>query len=339
MANLSYSLTAKQQEWHDPTASLPAHVPVAVLSRGPLVESVHHGSVAVTDADGRAVLVAGDGSSPVYPRSALKPLQAVAALRLGVEIDEQLLAVAAASHSGGPEHVDAARRILGAHGLDERDLRNTADLPYGAPEREALLAAGGGRGRLVQNCSGNHALVLAACVVAGWPTATYLHADHPVQTVIRDTLAELAAEPVGPVAIDGCGMPVLGVRLPALARAYGRLAVADPTTAEGRVASAMRAHPHLVGGAGRDVTESMAAVPGLVAKDGAEGVQLLGLPDGTGVAVKIADGADRARMPVAVAALAAAGGHDAVVSALASLSVGPASLGTDVAARLTAVPF
>ncbi|MFC7596481.1 asparaginase [Terrabacter sp. GCM10028922] len=318
---------------------LPAHVPVAVLSRGLLVESVHHGSVVVTRADGRAALVVGDGTTPVYPRSALKPLQAVAALRLGVEIDEQLLAVAAASHSGGPEHVDAARRILTAHGLDERDLRNTPDLPYGAPEREALLAAGGGRGQMVQNCSGNHALVLAACVVSGWPTATYLDPDHPVQRVIRDTLDELAAEPVGPVAIDGCGMPVLGMRLLALARAYGRLAAAEPTTAEGRVASAMRAHPHLVGGAGRDVTEAMVAVPGLVAKDGAEGVQLLGLTDGTGVAVKIADGADRARMPVAVAALAAAGGHDAVVAALASLSLDPVNLGTETVARLTAVPL
>jgi L-asparaginase II len=338
MANLSYSLTAIQPARDDVTPSVPTHVPVAVLSRGPLVESVHHGSAVVTHADGRAILVAGDGSSPVYPRSALKPLQAVAALRLGVQVDEQLLAVAAASHSGGPEHVDAARRILAGHGLDERDLRNTPDLPYGAPEREALLAAGGGRGRLVQNCSGNHALVLAACVVAGWPTATYLDPDHPVQTVIRDTLDELAAEPVGPVAIDGCGMPVLGMRLPAIARAYGRLAVADPTTAEGRVASAMRAHPHLVGGAGRDVTDAMVAVPGLVAKDGAEGVQLLGLPDGTGVAVKIADGADRARMPVAVAALTAAGGHDAVVAALASLSLSPASLGADVVSQLTALP-
>src|SRR5687768_15645889 len=116
MANLSYSLTAIQHKRPDVSASLPGHVPVAVLSRGPIVESVHHGSAAVTRADGRTVLVAGDGRSPVYPRSALKPVQAVAALRLGVEIDEQLLAVAAASHSGGPEHVDAARRILAAHG-------------------------------------------------------------------------------------------------------------------------------------------------------------------------------------------------------------------------------
>lgn len=339
MANLSYSLTAIQQGPRDASACLPAHVPVAVLSRGLLVESVHHGSAAVTLADGRTALLAGDGSSPVYPRSALKPLQAVAALRLGVEIDAPLLAVAAASHSGGPEHADAARRILAAHGLDERDLRNPQDLPYGTPEREALLAAGGVRGRLVQNCSGNHALILAACVVAGWPTGTYLDPDHPVQAAIRDTLDELAAEPVGPVAIDGCGMPVLGMRLPAIARAYGRLAAAGPTTAEGRVASAMRDHPHLVGGAGRDVTDAMVAVPGLVAKDGAEGVQLLGLPDGTGVAVKIADGADRARMPVAVAALAAAGGHDDAVAALASLPPSPASTGTDAVAQLTAVPL
>ena len=338
MSNLSYSLTALQTPYAEAEGSLPTHVPVAVLRRGPLVESVHHGSVAVTRADGSSVLVAGDGVSPVYPRSALKPLQAVAALRVGVDVDPELLAVAAASHSGGPEHVEAVTRILSAHGLGERDLRNTPDLPYGAPEREAFLAAGGERNRLVQNCSGNHALVLAACVVAGWPTATCLEPTHPVQTVIRDTIEELGAEPSGPVATDGCGMPVLAMSLPAVARAYGRLATADPATAEGRVASAMRSHPHLVGGSGRDVTDAMVAVPGLVAKDGAEGVQLLGLPDGTGVAVKIADGADRARMPAAVAALSAAGGHDAVVAALSPLSTSSTSHGTDVVSTLTALP-
>jgi L-asparaginase II len=317
---------------------MPAHVPVAVLRRGALVESVHHGSAAVTRADGSTVLLAGDGTCPVYPRSALKPLQAVAALRLGVQADAELLAVASASHSGGPEHVAAVSRLLADHGLGEGDLANLPDLPYGTPEREALLAAGGRRSRLVQNCSGNHALVLAACVVAGWPTDTYLDPRHPVQVAIRDTIDELGAERTGPVATDGCGMPVVGMTLPAVARAYGRLAAADAASAEGRVASAMRAHPHLVGGSARDVTDAMVVAPGLVAKDGAEGVQLLGLPDGTGVAVKIADGADRARMPVAVAALAAAGGHESLVAALAPLGSTSATHGDEVVSTLTALP-
>jgi L-asparaginase II len=163
---------------------------------------------------------------------------------------------------------------------------------------------------LYMNCSGKHAAMLATCVRNGWPVSDYLDPDHPLQQAIRDTVVGLADEPVGAVAVDGCGAPLFGISLTGLARAFRSVAAVDPTASAGsndrperRVAKAMSAHPQWVGGTDRDVTRLMLALPGAVAKDGAEGVFAIGLPDGRAVAVKIADGSARARTVVLVAAL------------------------------------
>ena len=283
-----------------PPAALLAAPILAHVIRGDLVESVHRGSIAVVDDTGADLLTVGDGHTPVFPRSSNKPLQAVAMVRAGLTLSPRLLALACASHSGEPFHLDGVRQILDDHGLTEDDLQNTPDLPHDARERARRLGQGRDPSSTFQNCSGKHAAMLATCVINDWPTATYRDLGHPLQQAIDATIADLAGEPVASRAVDGCGAPVHAISLAGLARAFGRVAAATLETPEGTVASAMRAHPEYVGGTGRDVTALMRGTPGAIAKDGAEAVYALGLADGRGLALKIADGADRAR-PVVLA--------------------------------------
>ncbi|MBW4717475.1 asparaginase [Saccharothrix obliqua] len=283
-----------------------AHELVAEVWRGDFLESVHHGSVVALDRDGRVALAVGQPAEVAYPRSSNKPVQALAMLRRGLDLDGELLALACASHSGEDFHVDGVRRLLAAAGLTESALQCTPDLPIGEHALRAHLAAGRDKAPIYMNCSGKHAAMLATCVANGWPTDTYLDPAHPLQAAIRDTLEEAAGEPVGAQGVDGCGAPLLGVSLLGLARAFRRIATSDDPL-ERRVARAMNTHPEWVGGTGRDVTALMRAIPGAVAKDGAEGVYAIGLPTGEAVACKIGDGSGRARAVVLVAALRALG--------------------------------
>ncbi len=279
-----------------------AHELVAEVWRGGFLESVHHGSVVALDAGGEVRVRVGRPGDVAYPRSSNKPMQALAMLRHGLDLDGELLALACASHSGEDFHVDGVRRILDGVGLGVDDLRCTPDLPIGEDALKAHLAAGRGKAPLYMNCSGKHAAMLATCVVNDWAIATYLDPEHPMQVAARETLEDLAGERVGAVGVDGCGAPVFGISLVGLARAFARLATATGGH-EQRIARAMSRHPEWVGGTGRDVTKLMRAVPGSVAKDGAEGVYAIGLPTGEAVACKIADGSSRARAVVLVAAL------------------------------------
>ncbi|MER6633741.1 asparaginase [Streptomyces sp. NPDC000987] len=285
----------------------PRHAPVAHVVRGGLVEGVHHGSVVVLGADGEARLRIGDTEAAFYPRSALKPLQAVAMVRAGLPLDGELLALTAASHSGEERHLAGARRILERAGLTEDRLRNVPDLPFDPVVRDSWVRQGRHPSSLAQNCSGKHAAMLLTCTLNGWSLHDYLDPRHPLQQAIAEIVEDLTGQRVARVTVDGCGAPLFAVSLHGLARAAARIAGAAPGTPEARVADAMRGHPETVSGAGRDVAALMRAVPGLLAKDGFEGVQVAALPDGRAVAVKIADGADRARVPVAAAALARAG--------------------------------
>ena len=258
-------------------------------------------------ADGTRVLDLGDPDRPVFPRSSNKPLQAVAMLECGLGLDGELLALACASHSGEPFHLDGVRRILAAAGLDETDLQTPPDLPVDEVEKLQYVAAGGTARPLVMNCSGKHAAMLATCVVNGWPTDSYRDADHPLQQATRRTVERLAGEPVAATGVDGCGAPLFAISLTGLARAFAAVATAPDGTSEHRVAAAIRRHPEWLGGTRRDVTALVAGVPGLIAKDGAEGVYAAALPDGRAVALKIEDGGQRARPPVMAAALRALG--------------------------------
>jgi L-asparaginase II len=315
---------------------LPQHAPLAVQTRDGLVESVHYGSVIATAADGQILLTAGEPLAPFYPRSALKPLQAVAMVRAGLDLPDELLALAAASHSGAASHRDGALRILDLHGLTPADLENSTDLPYGAREREAWLGGGGQATQLTQNCSGKHAAMAATCVINGWPVQGYLDPTHPLQQLVAQTVADLTGEDPQRTTTDGCGTPLFALTLRGMARAFGRLAAAGSGGAEAAVGRAMRRHPEMVAGEDRDVTELMRLIPCLLAKDGFEGVQLVGLPDGRALAVKVSDGGDRARMPVTVRVLAAL---DIDTSPLARLAATPVLGGGRPVGLLQATDF
>ena len=289
--------------------------------RGGFVESVHHGSVVVTAPDGTPDLALGDVRSPILPRSANKPLQTLAMVRAGLHLPAELLALASASHSGEPFHLDGVRAILAGAGLTEADLQNTPDLPHGQQAREDWLRAGRGPERIAQNCSGKHAAMLATCCVNDWDTGSYREPSHPLQQAMEATLASLAHEPVAATVVDGCGAPAMALTLTGLARAFGTLAAAPSTTLQGEVAHAIRAAPEWLGGTGRDVTDLIRGLPGAISKDGAEGVHAVGLPDGRGIALKIADGSQRARPVVLAAVLRRIGIEAPVLEQLADVPV------------------
>jgi L-asparaginase II len=279
---------------------------VAEVVRSGFTESRHRGAVAGLAADGTQVISAGSTAVPFFPRSANKPLQATALLRCGLDLDGELLALAAASHSGEDFHVDGVRKILSGAGLTEDDLRCPPSWPLDLETARRLIARGEGMSRIRMNCSGKHAAMLATCVLNDWPVRGYLAPDHPLQQVIRRTVEELAGQQVSVTGVDGCGAPLFGLTLAGLARAFLALVLAGPGTSGRRVADAMRAHPEWTSGTTRDERRLMDAVPGLLLKGGAEGVDAFALADGQGVragAVKIDDGAHRARTPVTVAAL------------------------------------
>ena len=294
--------------------------PLVEVVRSGVVESTHAGLVLAVRADGTRPLALGDVEAPVFPRSSNKPLQAVALLDAGWSPpDEQALALATASHSGLPAHLDVVRRSLSAAGLDPTALGCPAMLPLDVEAAHALLRGGGEASPLTMNCSGKHAAMLATCVANGWPTEGYLAPEHPVQAAITATLEELAGERVQHVAVDGCGAPQHALSLTGLTRAFSRLVTGGGSC--GRTADAMRAHPDLVGGPGREVTRLMAGIPGLVAKDGAEGVFAAALPDGAAAAVKVVDGATRGAVPLLVQALRALGVDAPVLDELATTPV------------------
>jgi L-asparaginase II len=297
-----------------PPVREPRHAPVAHLVRGGVVEGVHYGSVVVLGPDDEVLLRLGDPEAACYPRSALKPVQAVAMVRAGLPLDGALLSLTAASHSGEERHLAGVRRILDLAGLTEADLRNVPDLPYDPAVRDDWVREGRPPSRLAQNCSGKHAAMLYTAALNGWSLDDYLDPAHPLQQAIAEIAEDLTGQRVARVTVDGCGAPLFAVSLHGLARAAARIASAPPGTPEALVADAMREHPELASGSRRDVAALMRAVPGLLAKDGFEGVGVAALPDGRAVAVKIADGADRARVPVTAAALTLAGVDPALVA-------------------------
>ena len=267
---------------------------IAEVVRSGFVESVHHGSVAVLGGNSR-----GDVTSPIFPRSSNKPLQTVGMLRAGlVPRDESDLALISGSHYGEPFHVRRVREILDAAGLEPGALRCPGALPIAEPARNAWLRGGGEPERILMNCSGKHAGMLATCVANGWPLESYRDPKHPLQLAIVEAVTDLVGEPIAATGVDGCGAPVFALSLTALARGFQRLVEAAPGTHERRVADAMRVHPELVAGTGADDTVLMGAVPGLLAKGGAEGVVAVAVPGRGAVAIKVEDGAMRARTPV-----------------------------------------
>ena len=246
----------------------------------------------------------------MFPRSSNKPMQAAALVRAGLDLEGKLLALAAASHSGEDYHVAGVREILARAGLTEADLQCPPDLPLAEDAQLAMIRAGAGPDRVHMNCSGKHAAMLATCVIAGWPTGSYRDPSHPLQQHILRTVEELAGEPVTATGVDGCGAPLFALSVTGLARAFRAIVLAAPASAERKVADAMRAHPDWTSGTTRPERALLEAVPGLLIKSGAEGVEGLALADGRAAAFKIDDGAQRARPAITVALLRSLGAAD-----------------------------
>jgi L-asparaginase II len=284
-----------------------AFVELAVTTRNGHDESVHYGAVVALESDGSIAFALGDAGAVVFPRSSTKPIQATAMVASGLSLPPRLLALVCASHDGRAEHLSTAKEILATAGLTEDALGNTADYPLDPDAQEAAIRAGGVKTALQMNCSGKHSGMLATCVHNGWDLESYLHVDHPLQQRITEMVPQLAGEEASFIGVDGCGAPAHALSLLGLARAFRSVAIAQDSTAAGQVASAIRQHPEMLGGPTRDITLLIQGVPGLLGKDGAEGVFAIALPDGRAIAIKISDGANRARPPVMKFALQALG--------------------------------
>jgi len=283
-----------------------AAVPIARVVRSGVEESVHLGHVAVCDTEGRLVARAGDPGRVVFIRSCAKPLQAAVSLSaIGDEaLSDREVAVMSASHNGEPVHLGAVRSLLERAGLGPEALRTPPSYPLDAEE----MARAQHRHPLFSDCSGKHAGMLLACVRSGWQTTTYPRRSHPLQRrVLRAVERWTSADEVR-VGVDGCGVPVHGVPLAAIATSYARLGesgrVDDLAPQVARVTGAMLAEPYMIGGRNRVDTTLMQAVPGLVAKGGAEALLCVSLPAmGVGVALKVADAGFRACGPAMVEVL------------------------------------
>ena len=284
-----------------------AFVELAVTTRNGHDESVHYGAVVALESDGSIAFALGDAGAVVFPRSSTKPIQATAMVASGLSLPPRLLALVCASHDGRAEHLSTAKEILATAGLTEDALGNTADYPLDPDAQEAVIRAGGAKTALQMNCSGKHSGMLATCVHNGWDLESYLHVEHPLQQRITEMVPQLAGEEASFIGVDGCGAPAHALSLTGLARAFRSVAIAQDSTAAGQVASAIRQHPEMLGGPTRDITLLIQGVPGLMGKDGAEGVFAIALPDGRAIAIKISDGANRARPPVMKFALQALG--------------------------------
>jgi L-asparaginase II len=283
--------------------------------RSGFLESVHRGALVVVGADGAVLHAAGSVDRPILPRSSNKPVQATALIAAGwTPRSSEELAIGAGSHNGEDGHRELVAGMLAAVGLGPDDLGCPPALPSHEGTRAHWLVQGRAPERLAMNCSGKHAAMLSACVAAGWPTEDYLDREHPVQQAVEARLGEAAGEPVTAVVVDGCGAPQHALSLTGLARGVLSLVQAAEGSSGRSVADAMRAHPWLVAGTGREDTELMRAVPDLLVKGGADGVHVAALPGRGAVALKLDDGGDRGRTPALAAGLRRLGVPDEVLA-------------------------
>lgn len=272
--------------------------------RNEMVESVHPGHLLILDAAGKPLLQVGDIDSLIYPRSAVKSLQAAAMVRAGANLNDQQLALACASHAGSAQHLAVAKSTLASVGLDENALRNTPDKPLDSKER----AAWGDKAptSLAANCSGKHAAMLATCVVNDWDLVDYKKPDHPLQIAIKKEFEDLSGEKISQIGVDGCGAALFAMSLKGLANAIRNLTLSQDPVHQ-KVINACRSNPVLVSGIGRLPTLLMEKSPGLFVKDGAEGVMVISTPKGEVIVWKMSDGSQRGSSALAVATLSQLG--------------------------------
>jgi L-asparaginase II len=311
-------------------------VPVVDVIRSGVVESRHLGAAVVADPGGRILAHAGDPALASYLRSAAKPFQLLRMLESGLEsggaIPGSELALCAASHGGEEEHVAGVRRLLGRAGLDERQLRCGAHAPLDPEAARVLARAGRGPEAVHNNCSGKHAAMLITSASNGWPLESYLERGHPLQSAILAKVIDLAACVPGE-GVDGCGVPTYFLPLVAAARMTASLmGLAEGDGPARRVVGVMTANPWYTSGSRRLAFKLMREVPGLLAKEGAEGFFIVGVPSDrspfggpVGLAIKVIDGAGEG----------ARGREPAVASALLSLGIASSEERPQLAALAT----
>ena len=305
-------------------------VELAVVERSGFIESRHAGSAVLLDPTGTPALALGAIDEPVLVRSTLKPLQAIASMRMGADLQGEAAALATASHRAEQRHIDVVTDMLRSVGLDETALRCPSTPPGDRATREARTRAGHRRSPLHFNCSGKHAAFLMAAVAGGHDTESYLDPAHPVQQEVEAVIREYTGGPSLAVGTDGCGAPVHALTLRALATGIAPVAQRRDGLAA-RLMDAVLAHPWGIEGEGRPNSTVIAEL-GIFAKFGAEGVMVMATPDGWSVAVKCLDGSSRATTAVALGLLAAAGAVDAdSADRLAARLTDPVTGGIDAA--------
>jgi L-asparaginase II len=282
-----------------------APIPLVRQIRSGVEESVHAGDVVVVDVEGNLVGSAGDPGITLFARSSMKPLQASVSLSLAsFDYPAAEVAVMCASHNAEPVHVRTVRSLLARAGVPEEALQCPAFRPW--DEETAAMVPD--RLRINSDCSGKHGGMLGACAAQGWPLDSYRSPEHPLQRAVLEAVLMTTGLPEVRVGVDGCGVPVHGMPLVAMARIYAWLTAPDRWGALEphvlRAVGAMRAEPYMVAGRNRVDTAVMQAAPGLVVKGGAEGLMCAAWPDrGVGVAIKIRDGSPRASGPAMIHAL------------------------------------
>ncbi len=304
----------------DNNLEIPVPEPLVQVRRGGITESRHRGHVVAVDPDGAIIAYLGGPETVTYLRSSAKPHQAIPLIASGAAdrfgFTDREVALACASHSGESIHTEVVRSMLKKIGLEPSALKCGAHEPFSPEAFRQLRQRGESPGVLHNNCSGKHAGMLALALHLGAPKETYDEADNPVQLAIGKTVSQFSGVPVEDIAVgtDGCGVPVFGLTVKAMALMYARL-ISPPAqfdksvrSACERIVSAMATYPELIGGtADRLDTEIMRAAPGrLVSKVGAEGVYTVGVlpseqwPRGFGMAIKIEDGDDHRARPTVV---------------------------------------
>ena len=268
---------------------------LATVTRSGIAESLHLGHLIVLNADGSTYLSKGSPELPIFPRSAVKSLQASAMLKAGLTVSDDELAIICASHSGAQSHIDLVIKMLEKRDLPISALKNALDKPLG--EKEKFAWGEKDATQLAQNCSGKHAGMLITCNQNGWDMFTYLEMNHPLQIAIKNEIELLAGEKVSTSTFDGCGAPLFAISLTGLARSISNL-VKSNEAAHKQIVTACTTYPELVAGQGRLTTRMMRAVPGLFMKEGAEGIEVCALSDGRVIAIKIIDGSWRPVAPI-----------------------------------------
>ena len=268
---------------------------LASVTRGGITESLHLGHLIVLNSDGSTYLSKGSPELAIYPRSAVKSIQAAAMLKAGLQVSPHELAIICASHSGSQKHIDLVVSMLTKRDIPITALKNAIDKPLGDKEK---LSWGDKPGtQLTQNCSGKHAGMLITCQQNGWDLKSYLEMTHPLQIAIKNEIELLAGEKVSAETFDGCGAPLFAISLTGLAKAIASVVKSDDLVYK-QIVSACTKYPELVAGEGRLTTRMMKAVPGLFMKEGAEGIEVCALSDGRVIAIKIIDGSWRPVAPI-----------------------------------------